>query len=436
MYEEFFGLKEKPFNLTPDPRFFFLSENHRGAFEHLFYGVREKEGFILITGEVGTGKTTLCRVLIDKIESQATDCALILNPMFSGHELLQCILSDFGIQSKATGKRGRGRYQGKVPTKKELLDELNGFLLRQQAANRNTILIIDEAQNLPLQVLEEIRILSNLETEKEKLLQIILMGQIELKEKLSLPQLRQLNQRISIRYHLQTLEREEVARYIQHRLTVAGSPGDIYFTSGALREIHHYSLGIPRLINLAADRALLGGYVQQRRKIQRQTVIQGLKSLEGEVVTLSHGILRRTLTQGLAGLVIFLVGFFLAAAFLDLDRVRKKLLGAEPSHSSSRLAEVQARSGPQEGAFYTLEMGSYKTEAEALEAAERIKATGYPLFLAKRDAGDGAGDHHLYLGKFANKEEAQEAERTFRKVEGFSAAQVVLTAANLPQGAP
>jgi len=240
MYEEFYGLREKPFNLTPDPRFFFLSESHREAFEHLLYGIKEREGFILITGEVGAGKTTLCRALLNKLDSNIINSALILNPMFSGQELLQCILSDFGIQSKAT-------------TKKKLLDELNRFLLSKQAANQNSILIIDEAQNLPLPVLEELRILSNLETEKEKLLQIILMGQIELKEKLSLPRLRQLNQRISIRYHLRTLGEEETPRYIQHRMTVAGSSGDIHFTSSALREIYRYSQGIPRLINLAAD---------------------------------------------------------------------------------------------------------------------------------------------------------------------------------------
>jgi len=199
MYEEFYGLKEKPFNLTPDPRFFFLSENHREAFEHLLYGIREKEGFILLTGEVGTGKTTLCRALLNKFGSNATDSALIFNPMLSEQELLQCILSDFGVQSSAT-------------TKKELLDELNQFLLRQQTLNRNSVLIIDEAQNLALPVLEEIRILSNLETEKEKLLQIILIGQIELKEKLSLPRLRQLNQRISIRYHLRPLGSDEIPR--------------------------------------------------------------------------------------------------------------------------------------------------------------------------------------------------------------------------------
>ncbi|MBI2988106.1 MAG: AAA family ATPase [Deltaproteobacteria bacterium] len=420
MYEEFYGLKEKPFNLTPDPRFFFLSENHRGAFEHLLYGIKEREGFILITGEVGAGKTTLCRALLNKIESQSTDSALVLNPMFSGQELLQCILGDFGIQSKAM-------------TKKELLDELNQFLLNQQAANRNSILIIDEAQNLPLPVLEEIRILSNLETEKEKLLQIILMGQVELKEKLSLPRLRQLNQRISIRYHLQPLGREEVPRYIQHRLTVAGSSGDIHFTQGALREIYHYSQGIPRLINLASDRALLGGYAEQNREIQRQTVIKGLKSLEGEEAPRSNGPFKQRLTLGLAALAIFFLGIFSAFFFLDSEifPFKRRSLHSSPPSADTRSSQER----PQGNSFYTIQLGSYKTEAEALEVAERVKSTGYPLFLAKADAADGGTRHRLYLGQFAQRAEADEVERTFKRVEGFSEVQVVLTSTQLSKKA-
>ncbi len=416
MYEEFYGLKEKPFNLTPDSRFFFLSENHRGAFEHLLYGIKEREGFILITGEVGAGKTTLCRALLNKLESHSTVSALILNPMFSGQELLQCILGDFGIQSRAT-------------TKKELLDELNQFLLSQQAANRNSILIIDEAQNLSLPVLEEIRILSNLETEKEKLLQIILMGQVELKEKLSLPRLRQLNQRISIRYHLEPLGKDEVPRYIHHRLTVAGSSGDIHFTPGALREIYHYSRGIPRLINLASDRALLAGYAEQSREIQRETVIKGLKSLEGEESPVSSGVFKQRLMLGLAGLLIFLLGVFVAALFLDADLTLFKKNRLHPSAPATDAKSEQEK--PQENSFYTIQLGSYKTEAEALEVAERVKSIGYPLFLAKAAASDGTSPHRLFLGQFAQKAEAEEVEKTFKKVEGFSQIQVVLTSAQL-----
>jgi general secretion pathway protein A len=425
MYEEFYGLKEKPFNLTPDPRFFFLSENHREAFEHLLYGIKEREGFILITGEVGAGKTTLCRALLNKIEADGTDSALILNPMFSGQELLQCILSDFGIQTEAT-------------TKKELLDCLNQFLLRQQVANRNSVLIIDEAQNLPLQVLEEVRILSNLETEKEKLLQIILMGQVELKETLSLPRLRQLNQRISIRYHLQPLERMEVPRYIQHRLTVAGSSGDIHFTSGALREIYHYSQGIPRLINLASDRALLAGYAEQSRKIQRQTVMKGLRSLEGEETPLPHTVWKQRLMLGLAGLLIFSLGILFAALFLDSDvSLLKRVWGNNPSRSSSPSAEVKGQlERPLRTSFYTVQLGSYETKAEALEMAERVKATGYPLFLAKADSSDGGDRHRLYLGKFARKAEAEELEKAFKKAGGFSEVQVVLTSQPAKEAQP
>ena len=415
MYEEFYGLKEKPFNLTPDPRFFFLSENHRGAFEHLLYGIKEKEGFILITGEVGAGKTTICRALLNKIESDATDSALILNPMFSGQELLQCILSDFGIQTQATAK-------------KELLDSLNRFLLNQKEAGRNSILIIDEAQNLPLPVLEEIRILSNLETEKEKLIQIILMGQIELKEKLILPRLRQLNQRISIRYHLNPLVREEIPRYILHRLTVAGSSGDVQFTSGAYREIFHYSQGIPRLINLASDRALLAGYAEQRRKIQRQTVLKGLRSLEGEDDFPSRGVFKRRLALGLAGLMIFILGLFAAALFFDPDLAIFK----GRSNSSAPFAEAKTQPEITQGtSFYTLQLGVYENETKALEVAERVKDTGYPLFLSKTEGVDGSSRHHLYLGKFGKKIEAEEVEKIFRKVEDFPDVQVVLTSTPL-----
>lgn len=422
MYEEFYGLKEKPFNLTPDPRFFFLSENHRGAFEHLLYGIKEKEGFILITGEVGAGKTTLCRALLNKLESQGTDTALILNPMFSGQELLQCILGDFGIPGSGTAK-------------KDLLDGLNRFLLNQQAAGRSSVLIIDEAQNLPLPVLEELRILSNLETEKEKLLQIILMGQIELKEKLSLPRLRQLNQRISVRYHLQPLAREEVPRYIQHRLTVAGSTGDLRFAPGALREIYRYSQGIPRLINLACDRALLAGYAEQAREIRRQVVSRGLKSLEGEeTATKASGVTPR-LALALAGVVIFFLGVFAAILLLRVDRqALKQVAPARGAGSSPATAAVAPHAGQaQPGSFYTVQLGAYRTEAEAVEVASRFKATGYPLFLAKAEVSDRQGRHRLYLGKFSDKSEAEEVGKTFKKVEGFSEVQVVLTSFDSPR---
>lgn len=369
MYEEFYGFTEKPFCLTPDPRFFFLSESHREAFEHLLYGIKQKEGFILITGPVGTGKTTLCRALLDKLALARTDAALIFNPTMSGQEMLKAILADFGVASGAA-------------TQKELLDALNAFLLAQLESDRHSILIIDEAQNVLLPVFEEIRLLSNLETEKEKLLQIILIGQAELKEKLCLPRLRQLNQRISIRYHLRPLGREEIPRYLQHRLTVAGSSGDIHFTSGALREIYHYSNGIPRLINLAADRALLAGFAQQSREIRRKTVSRALKSLQGEEVSPSRGVLKRRLALGFAGLLIFLLGLLVAALFLDPDRaLLKRNSGAYRSHlPPSAEAKAQPETSP-ENSFYTLQLSSYESKEAALGVAETLKTPGNPSFL-------------------------------------------------------
>ena len=412
MYEEFYNLKEKPFNLTPDPRFFFLSEIHREAFEHLLYGIREKEGFILITGDVGTGKTTLCRALLNRLETHATDTALIFNPLLSEQDLLQCILSDFGIQSKASTKKG-------------FLDELNQFLLHQQTVNRHSVLIIDEAQTLSLPVLEEIRILSNLETEKEKLLQIILMGQIELAQKLSLPLLRQLNQRISIRYRLRPLRREEIPRYIQHRLMVAGSSGDIVFTSGALRQVSRFSQGVPRLINLACDRALLAGYAQQSREIQRGTVLKGLKSLEGRDMVGSARPFRKKATLALAAVAIFCLGIVAAGYWSDADWMffRDGLKRSVSASSGSQLGGLdKARRTP----FYTVQLGVYQNKDAVMEVAKRVKATGYPLFLNK-DTQDGKVRHRIFIGKFKRKGEAEEVAKTFRKAKGFPEIKVILT---------
>jgi len=223
MYEEFYRLKEKPFSLTPDPEFLYLSTSHNEAMEHLAYGITQKQGFILITGEVGTGKTTICRALLNRL-GEKISIALILNPFFSEEELLRYILVDFGVTP--AGK-----------TKLELMEELNAFLINHSSGGGVSVLIIDEAQNLSFPMMEQIRILSNLETEKEKLLQIVLVGQEELREKLKLPGLRQLDQRIAVRYHLQHLNGKDIQGYIYHRLTIAGSGGEISFTNGALRGI-------------------------------------------------------------------------------------------------------------------------------------------------------------------------------------------------------
>jgi general secretion pathway protein A len=268
MYQEFYGLKEKPFVLTPDTQFLYMSESHRTAIESLLYGIQEKEGFMLITGDIGTGKTTICRALLDKIDKNVKT-AVIFNSFLTEEELLESILFDFGFSSK-------GR------TKKERIDALNKLLIYWSSEGKSAVLIIDEAQNLSISVLEQIRMLSNLETEKEKLLQIILLGQLELDQKLQSPELRQLNQRIAIRHHLLPLTRMETESYIYQRLMVAGSQGGVTFAKPALDEIYKFSKGTPRLINLLSDRALLGGFVEQTYHIDREVIRKAKESLSGK----------------------------------------------------------------------------------------------------------------------------------------------------------
>src|SRR5947209_4735872 len=215
MYEDYYGFTEKPFSLTPDPKYLYKSASHANAFELLQYAIRRREGFVVITGDIGTGKTTLCRAILEQLDRK-TFTALVLNPFLSEEDLLRLILQDFGVVSREEIKRGC--LVG--VSKQEMIETLNEFLLSLQTLRAQALLIIDEAQNLPLQVLEQIRILSNLETEKEKLLQIVLVGQPNLKHLLKKPELRQLDQRVSIRYELKPLSREETGAYVMHRLTI------------------------------------------------------------------------------------------------------------------------------------------------------------------------------------------------------------------------
>ena len=268
MYLEFFGLREKPFGLTPDPKFLFFSEKHREALDHLLYGIHQKEGFVLISGDTGTGKTTLCRALLERLDPQEVTTSLILNPLLNEEELLKAILEDFGLPS--TGA-----------TRKELLDVLNRFLLKTLAAGKTAVLIIDEAQHLSTECLEQVRLLSNLETHKEKLIQIILVGSEELPAKLEAFELRHLQQRISLRYHLRPLDKRETRSYLQHRLNMARAAGSTSFEKGAHREIYRFSKGVPRLINIIAERSLLAAYLAESRRIRQTHVVEGRQSLNG-----------------------------------------------------------------------------------------------------------------------------------------------------------
>jgi len=265
IYNEYFGFKEAPFSLTPDPEFLFLSSVHREALAYLRYGLREKKGFVLITGEVGSGKTTLLRSLLKDVHREIRT-ALIINPRVEFAELMHAIFTDLEVD-----------LEGPLTTKTEQLDAFYEYLLEQHEVGRNVVLIFDEAQHLSLPLLEEIRLLSNFETPKEKLLQIIFVGQPELRQKLALPQLRQLRQRISVRYHINPLNMQEIAEYIKHRLQVAGRNDSELFSPKAIDAIYEFSGGTPRLVNVICDAALLAGFADGKDRIDAALMQETLK---------------------------------------------------------------------------------------------------------------------------------------------------------------
>jgi general secretion pathway protein A len=268
VYLDYYGLTEPPFDITPNPRFLFYSAKHREAYNHLLYGIRERKGFVQLTGEVGAGKTTLCRAMLEQLNGHYST-ALILNPVLNADELMKAIAIEFGLDVGGLDRL-------------ETIAAINRFLLRQVDQGTDAVLIIDEAQNLTENLLEQVRLLSNLETDDRKLLQIVLMGQPELRERLNSPGLRQLRQRITVRYHIAPLSHAEISQYIRHRLEVSGARGAPRFTRPALWRIHHYSGGIPRLVNAVCDKALLAGYVNQMQQIDYRVIGDAIRDLEGD----------------------------------------------------------------------------------------------------------------------------------------------------------
>lgn len=267
MYLDYYGLRENPFSVTPDPRYLYYSPHHQEAYCHIIYGIEHRKGFIEITGEVGCGKTTICRAVLSAL-SDNVQTALILNPTLTETQLMRAMLHDFGLSV-----RGRDRLA--------YIETLNEFLLRTNASGGNVALLIDEAQDLSPRVMEQVRLLSNLETDQHKLLQIVLVGQPELKQRLESTGLRQLRQRIAVRYHISPLTREQTAVYIGHRLKVAGSDGRISFGPDAIKLVHKYSQGTPRLINSLCDNVLLAGYVGRTTTMDAACVKKAIIQLEG-----------------------------------------------------------------------------------------------------------------------------------------------------------
>jgi general secretion pathway protein A len=326
MYTSFFGLAEKPFAITPDPRYLYLSERHAEALAHLLYGINESGGFIQLTGEVGTGKTTVVRTLLSRVPHHA-DVAVILNPRVTPVEFLLTICEELGLEIADADR----------DSVKQMVDALNRRLLQAHADGRRIIVLVDEAQNLSFEVLEQVRLLTNLETPTQKLLQIILIGQPELRDLLDRNDLRQLAQRITGRYHLMPLSREETKGYVRHRLRVAGAPDEI-FTPAALSEVHRLSSGIPRVINVACDRALLGAYTQETRRITAALVRQAAGEVYG----------RRFLptwlgwVAGGVGSVVLAAGFFTAWQLWPPGRAPDRVAAARHPLQSAAASPVAA----------------------------------------------------------------------------------------------
>ena len=262
MYTDYYGLREEPFNITPDLRYLYLTEQHCEGLNHMLYGIRQRKGFICLTGEIGAGKTTLCRALLEEL-GDGYHTALVLNPMLTENQLVRAILTEFGVKTKRLDRLG-------------YLEALNDFLLKVNSSGRDAVVIIDEAQDMPSRTLEMTRLLGNLETQRQKLLQIVLVGQPELRQTLARPSLRQLAQRITVRYHLGGMSRQQTQEYIRHRLTMAAGPGGggpvLRFDSAAVNEIYRHSQGRPRLVNAIGDKALLAGFVHRTGRIDRRLV--------------------------------------------------------------------------------------------------------------------------------------------------------------------
>ena len=444
MHEDYYGFSEKPFSLTPDPKYLYMSQSHASAFDLLQYAIRRREGFVVVTGEIGTGKTTLCRALLEQLD-RTTFTALVLNPFLSEEDLLRQILQDFGVVSRHEVTRG---YLASVG-KSRLIETLNEFLLSLLPLGAGALLIIDEAQNLPLQVLEQIRILSNLETNKTKLLQIVLVGQRNLQDRLRSKELRQLDQRVSIRYELTPLSRDETAAYVAHRLTIAGGRTAVSFTPRALDIVHRTTRGIPRLVNLLCDRALLGGYGARTTRITPDIVSAAAATLSLDVPRRPRAAaLRQRVTPFLAGAAAMALLALGAYGLLRSDdgrasaealttapapRAAPQLAEPVPPAAPSPVESPQATTGTaapnvvvagdREPRFSVL-VGSFRQVSEAEVLSAQLRNDGYTVWTRRAIAGGGTW-HQVLAGPYAAIELARQDEARIRLRPGYADARVV-----------
>jgi type II secretory pathway predicted ATPase ExeA len=433
MYEAYYGFTEKPFSLTPDPKYLYRSQSHANAFELLQYAVARREGFVVVTGDIGTGKTTLCRALLEQID-RTTFTALVLNPFLSEEDLLKRILQDFGVVSRENVKAG----QLAGASKQELIETLYDFLLGLIPLGANAVLILDEAQNLPLPVLEQIRILSNLETDKEKLLQIILVGQLNLGTLLRSPELRQLDQRVSIRYELEPLDRETVGHYIAHRLTIAGGSAAVTFAPRALDAVHRLSGGIPRLINLICDRALLAAFSARANRISREMVVRSADSLElRRLSRASRGaeyVQRRGASLVGAGAVALVASAFAvgSTAYLYQRFADPTLQAAGMDRQTIDLRPAAAKRRLPAGAAITVRVASFPASSatagrDVSALARWLEGSGYPVYVSEVDLGAQGRWQQVFAGTYTDLETARRAAGRLNAVMPSAGAQVVKT---------
>lgn len=420
MYEEYYGFVQPPFNLTPDPRFLYRSASHDLALQQLLQAIKRREAFIVLTGDIGTGKTTLCRTLLEQLD-RSTFTALVLNPFLSVDELLREVLLSFGVVSREALRSGRLASAGRH----ELVRTLHEFLLSLVPIGGTAALIIDEAQHLSADVLEEIRILSNLETDRQKLLQIIIVGQLNLLDVLRSAKLRQLDQRISIRCSLQPLNRDEVEAYVTHRLAVAKGSRPVTFPPAAIQLVHRVSGGVPRLINLICDRALMAGSAARTDTIDEVLVEGASRALGLPVnrasrrrVALPAWLQQPSRAAAVVAALVGVVGLVAVVAAVgnplilvgDAEAPTPKPASLTPSpapaapiplDASARLDPPPFVSGP-----FSVIAGTYIEPKSASSAVARLRADGLPVYLVDIPFTETDVRRRVLLGRYATRAEA------------------------------